>query len=266
MRTTVLCSIFPIIACCLASAEQPAAVDMLRAEAQKFALILTSARDALSHIQNRQQADAAVDKVLPVHAAKEQMLAAIEAVGAREAAFEALVTSSPPLRRALMLIPGEQFTRAVRQELAAGCHGSTRLFCALHNTLHLFTPEQLDAPLCEADATTLREAGKALRAIAAVDKAFDTNHTEQASPHLREFYRAVRAAQPGIPSVQQHPIAAMQLAQQTAQYREHLNVIGSNLVYQTPEFQQFLREERDNFFLNLFTEEFLNNLIYPSQK
>jgi len=266
MRTSVLYTIFPMMVCCIATAEQPATATALRTEAENFAAILTTAREALEGIRERRQADAAADKVLPVHEAKARMLAAVEATGVREEAFEALVRDDPALRRALMLIPGEQFTQAVRREIAAGCHDSTRLFCALHNTLHHYTPEQMDAPLHPADAATLSEAEKAFRAIAAVDNAIDTNRIKQLAPHLREFYRAVRAAQPGMPDVQQHPIAAMRLAQLAVQYREQLSVISSNLVYQTPEFQKFLREERDNFFLFLFSEEYLNSLIYPRQK
>ncbi len=268
MQAIGLHTILPIVICCTAAAELAgsAAVKELCTETERFAAVLTPAREALSHIRTREQADAAVPAILPVHEAKARMLAAVNAVGVRETEFENLVKNTPGLRRALLLIPGEQFTQAVRREIAAGCHGSTRLFCALHNTLHHYTPEQLDAPLSEQDATTLQEAEAAFRAIAAVNTAIASNRTQQVAPQLKEFCRAVRAAQPGIAGVKQHPAATMQLAGLSEQHRKHLSIIGSNLVYQAPEFQQLLREERNNFFFSLFTEEYIDSLIYPHRK
>lgn len=267
MQAIGLHTILPIVICCTAAAEQTSSVvKELCTEAERFAAVLTPAREALSHIRTREQADAVVPAILPVHEAKARMLAAVNAVGVRETEFENLVKNTPGLRRALLLIPGEQFTRAVRREIAAGCHGSTRLFCALHNTLHYYTPEQLDAPLGEQDATTLQEAESAFRAIAAVNTAIASNRTQQVAPQIKEFCRAVRAAQPGISDAKHQPVAAMRLAEMAEQNRKHFSIIGSNLVYQTPEFQKLLREQRNNFFFSLFAEEYIDSLIHPHRK
>ena len=262
-----LLSIVPAVAvCCAASAGQQEPGAKLCEEAELFRVTLTQALDALRQIKSKEQANAAAPIIAGVHAAKKRMYAACDTQEATGTSIEKLIATQQQVKRALLLIPGEQFTLAVQQELALGCHGSTRLFHALHNTLHQYSAAQLDAPINEADAATLREAEAAFLALTAASKANAKPPYQDISPHLREFFRAVRAAQPGIGSVQQHPAAALRLGQLAAQFRPYSAIINSNLVYQTPEFQQLLREMRDNFVFALYTEEFLNSKICPAKK
>ncbi len=259
MKSLFTWGLLGAVACCVLSAGQAAAEKSLCSEAVQFAAVLERALSSLQSVEGREQADAAAEAVQAVHAAKARLLAACDAQDATGTSVGALIESSPEVRRVLLLIPGEQFTRAVQRELAAGCHGSTRLWSALHNTRQNDTTAELDAPLSDADAATLREVEAALRLLSDMHRARE-NHRLPTPAQVAEFCRAVRATRPGMAAVQQHPVAAMRLSQLTVQHRQQLETFAMSGFYQQADLRKLMLEEGDNFISSLISQEFLNQL------
>lgn len=259
MKTLFTWGMLGAVACSVVHAGQTAEVRQLCSAAEQFAAVLEQALSALQSVEGREQAEAAAETVLAVHAAKGKLLAACDAQDATGTSVGELIDTEPEVRRVLLLIPGEQFTRAVQRELAAGCHGSTRLWCALHNTRQNDTPAELDAPLSDADAATLREVEAALRMLSDMHRARE-NHRLPTPAQVAEFCRAVRATRPGMAAVQQHPVAAMRLSQLTVQHRRQLETFAMSGFYQQADLRKLMLEEGDNFITVLISPEFLNQL------
>lgn len=254
MRAHVL-NILSAAAVCSVSPAYAAAPDVVRdicTEAEAYAATLTRALEALQQVSTREQADAAAAHIEPVHAAAERMRRHCDRLEASAYSIKQLISREPSVKRALLLIPAVQFTRAVQQELADGCHGSTRLFCALNNTRHQYNDAQLEAPLSEADAATLREAEAAFRALHTLTETYSTRPA-QLQKHADAFCQAVRAAQPGIPAVRQHPIAAMRLAQLTTRHRTQLERLSMSQFYNNHTLYQLIVTEGNNFISELYT-------------
>lgn len=244
MQAINLHTIFPIIACCVAAAEQPASIESFCAGAHEFAATLNTALETLQQIDSREEADAAVPAILAVHEGQERMR--------RLAKGHELpkLWQESDVRLALRSIPAPQFTEAVRAEQAGGCHGSVRLFLALHNRLSEFTEEQMEAPLSEADAATLREVEACFNGAKDV-----LENYWYMDKYYIIFLQHLKAAAPGVPALQKSPAAAMRYAQLVEQHRPVAEEFRRNHFRNRGEVEEQLIVEGNNFYTDLYTEE-----------
>ncbi|MBQ7022440.1 MAG: hypothetical protein IJN29_02595 [Akkermansia sp.] len=230
--------------CCMATAQQPSTIEQFCAEAATFADTLTKALETLQKIENKEQADAAVPAILTVHEGQARMRKVATGHELPQ------LWRKADVRLALRSIPAPQFTAAVRATQANGCYGSVKLYLALHNRLNEFTEEQINAPISEADAATLREVEACFTGVADI-----MANSWYIDKYYANFLQHLKAATPGVPALQQTPAAAMRYAQLVEKHRPMAEEFRKQRFRNRGEVEEHLVLQDNNFYSALYTKE-----------
>ncbi|MBQ3217824.1 MAG: hypothetical protein IJB33_03015 [Akkermansia sp.] len=230
--------------CCMATAQQPSTIEQFCAEAATFADTLTKALETLQKIENKEQADAAVPAILTVHEGQERMRKVATGHELPQ------LWSNAAVRLALRSLPAPQFNAAVRDIQARGCHGSVRLFLALHNRLDEFTEEEINAPVSAADAATLQKVEECFNSVTDV-----LENYWYMDKYYAIFTQHIKATAPGVPALHRSPAAAMRYAQLAEQHRPVAEEFRSLRFRHRGEVEELIIVQGNNFYTELYTDE-----------
>ncbi len=244
MHRLLLTGLLAPFICCTAAAQQAAPVEAFCAKATAFAATLNTALEALQQITNREQADAAVPAIMAVHEGQNRMRQLAQGHELPELWRNAAV------RLALRSMPAPQFNAAVRAEQAKGCHGSVRLFLALHNRLGEFTEDEINAPISAADAATLQKVEDCFNSVTDVMENY-----WYMDKYYAIFIQHVKATAPGVPALHRSPAAAMRYAQLVEQHRPVAEEFRSLRFRHRGEVEELIIVQGNNFYTELYTDE-----------
>lgn len=221
---TVLATCMAVL-CCPAPAEEKEAEPLTEAQKELAAgfhaalpeLIsaLHAATAELSKLRDTAGADAAATAIRRVSAAEAQVMAAAEKLTSSGASVDSLYHEAE-LARALSSIPSAAYNKQVQQVLAAGCHGSVRLYLALAEDTTTYTAEQLAAQLTPADRADLQQIEDVLKQLREISPVSHWRPLEDA------FVQSFDASLPAAVRLEQKPLTAMLLRRLLEQYGEHL--------------------------------------------
>jgi len=219
-------------------------------QAEQMSKALYAANAALEAAQDRTSADAAAPLVLEVHRQHALMTTASQTLEQAGATVTALF-SKGKLRLALRHLPIGRYQELKDEQMKQNCHGSVRLYLALTNRTAAFNDAQIDSPLSEADAATLR-------AVAEVFECLRRNTNLKKWETEENFDTTLLAlidkAQPGIEALQQSPVALMQFDAMVIAARPHLQLLYERAFYEFGNLEEHLIRRPDNFFANLYSE------------
>lgn len=245
-----------IAICCPALAQQKAPLPYteqlaaFHAQAEQMSQALYAANAAMESAHDEATANAAAPLVQAVHRQHALMAATTQSLEQAGATVTELF-SKGKLRLSLRHLPMGRYQELKDELLMRGCHGSVRLYLALTHRTTEFSEEQINAPLSEADAATLR-------AVADVFELLRLNTNQKKWESVENFDTELLAlidkAQPGIDALKQSPAALMQFDAMVITARPHLQLLYERAFYEYGDLEERLMRRPDNFFANLYSE------------
>lgn len=212
--------------------------------AQELEQRMREAISILEAARSREAADAAVAAIHHVREAEERFREL-----SRECAPDAATTeqlyAQGSLHYILRRLPAALYNKALQQQIAHCCHGSTRLFAAIAEREDEFTDEELDTPLSPEESATLRTVEQeVLGKLQDLDAAGVANFTE-----------AILATAQAVEKLEQSAAGAMHWQALVQQHRSSLiSQYKRGFMGYGPVIELGMRRA-DNYFARMYSRE-----------
>ncbi len=159
-----------------------------------YAPVLHTGAARLAALHEPGQVDAALPAIRAVQAGDDALREAARSIEALHFYTDDFVWRDD-FEQAMQTLPIGRYHAERARILRAGCYGRLDLYLALTNQEGRFTPEQLAAPLSEAERATLEQAMEVNRLLSAVRTRLDGR---KAGEKLMPLVRDISAALPGM--------------------------------------------------------------------
>lgn len=224
-------------------AMTPELAELLQA-AQELEQRMREAIIILESVHNREAADAAVAAVHQVRAAEENFRKQSRACATNKTATEQMYAQGS-LHYVLRRLPAALYNKALQQQIAHCCHGSTRLFAAIAECEDKFTEEELNTPLSPEESATLHKVEHEVLSI--------LPHVN--AENVENLTATILATAPAVEQLQQSAAGAMHWQALVQQKRSVIiDVYKRGFMSFGPLIELGIRRS-DNYFAQLYSKE-----------
>lgn len=242
------------------------AEDALSAEQQEliadFHQTIPTLRDSMNRASTALQAstdsasaDAAAAAITAVSQAEEAVKAAAGKLTEAGLGVSRLY-SEGDLAKAVSSLPIAAYNADIQSALAAGCHGSVKLYLAITEDTRPYTAEQLQAELSEQERADLKE----------IEQVFGAMKEVCPNSHWRpledEFVRRFDASLPAAERLQQRPLTAMLLHRLLEQYTVELYTLCNHNFHNNGDMEDRFVLHPQNYIGQWYSQRALSGYFY----